>query len=56
MGAGRAAGSGLPATFGNGRTVEADIPDQGITDALVATYERRGLPREAALAAATGRL
>lgn len=61
MGAAPAAGVGapsgaLPTTFGSARTREADTPDQGTRDALVAMYERRGMTREAALAAATGRL
>lgn len=55
MGAAPAAGSGLPAAFGAARTAEADTPDQATTDALVDSYVRRGLTREAALAAATGR-
>jgi hypothetical protein len=58
MGAAPAAGSGLPAAFGaSTRTAEAaaDTPDQAIVEALVATYERRGLDPKAALAAATGR-
>lgn len=55
MGAAPAAGTGMPSAFGATRTAEADTPDQSTTDALVAMYERRGLTREAALAAATGR-
>lgn len=56
MGAAPAAGSGLPSAFGaTTRTAEADTPDQETTDALVRMYERRGMTREAALAAATGR-
>ncbi|WP_431935807.1 hypothetical protein [Micromonospora sp. RP3T] len=59
MGAGLGAGAGapsgaLPAAFG-ASTREADAPDQASIDELVDMYVRRGMTREAAQAAATGR-